>query len=462
MRSPAFRAAFLSIGFLLSAGLGGLCVRYFRPHPSVSIPAVNPQERMLSAPSPSAPDDPDRMLLEKVMQGFLEGSSPGEIAELLKSALHRRPREVMAMVFHELSVQDSLALLPMLAPDLAQLPDSVIQTALAEVRTQSELRLAWGEVMRCRIEQDLDSGLGLAKSAPHGADMESSFTALCLNSKGPEVLSELLRKGLPEEWALSGLKDVKVERGLDLVRQLDQHKQGKWSFQDYLWLLRKLPDTAKDGVEIFRFLAESPAWRRTISAERLGLLAGQISKVGLARQKELIASLPEGFAKGLVVQRIKEAVTDSKHFATAGNHKREETTAPAENAESVSAARNQILSEAQIKVAMAGEDDGKQALAWARSQTDEDVRGDALKSVMQALSSLRGPVGPVLAFEAETVTTESALFAGAVDQVLKDVGAREFNPQELSRLSKLAAPVKTALREQLIAKGNSLLAAQVQ
>jgi hypothetical protein len=71
-------------------------------------------------------------------------------------------------------------------------------------------------------------------------------------------------------------------------------------------------------------------------------------------------------------------------------------------------------------------------------------------------------VGPVLAFEAETVTTESALFAGAVDQVLKDVGAREFNPQELSRLSKLAAPVKTALREQLIAKGNSRLAAQVK
>ncbi len=462
MCSPVFRAAILSTGFLLSAGLGVLCARYFRPYPEASAAAINPQERMLPADLSVGTDDVDRKLWEQVMQGFLDGRSPEEIADLLRTALHRRPREVMAMIFHQLSVQDSLALLPLLAPDLARLPDSVIQTALAEVRTQSELRLAWGDVARCRIEQDLDSGLRLALTAPHGADMESSFVALCLNSRGSAVFSELLRKGLPEEWALSGLKDAKVERGLDLVRQLDQHKQGKWSFQDYLWLLRKLPDTAKDGVEIFRFLAESPAWRRTISAERLGLLAGQISKVGLARQKELIASLPEGFAKGLVVQRIKAAETDSKHFATAGNHKREETTAAAENAESVSAARNQILSEAQIKVAMAGEDEGKQALAWARSQTDEDVRGDALKSVMQALSSLRGPVGPVLAFEAETVTTESALFAGAVDQVLKDVGAREFNPQELSRLAKLAAPVKTALREHLTAKGNSLLAAQVK
>jgi hypothetical protein len=359
------------------------------------------------------------------------------VEEDLRRMIRTNPKVAMALLYHDLQVEDCMRLLPAAMEEIALKSDSVIEEALGQARTKTELKLSWELVVAARLKASAVSAASLAKNAPPMAGIVSHFAKDALAQYGVDVIAPLFANGLPFSWMAAGLREADLPGAMPVFEALDKSLGGNWTAGQALEFLSHLPKSAGDARQVMERLISGSGCRQGTQAEYRAA-AKELIKGNPEHLGSFLSLLPEGYLKRSLFTAVAETNPDKEVLAAAN--------IPLESASAIAAPVEQA---ATMKV-MRAKDGGEGALKWALDIADVSERDTALHMVLSQSGLVYGPLQPLklMARAEKTANTEEAM-DGAVRQVLTQLNGRQLTPDEITELRRMAAEGNGALQAAL-------------
>ena len=342
------------------------------------------RDTIQSIPEPTAPSttpqqvpiDSGRAIPAKLRQlvatGRIAELPTAELAADLRQWLSTNPNEAMAFVFHDLPAELSRSIIPELDDALAQLPDRAISSALASVRTEREMRLAWQSVLGARLNRSPESAIALARLAPPLSSAGRSLVDLAAVNGGAAGIMALVHAGADKSWLFPSratghfgpewLTKTRIASGRELLAALKKHYADQWTDGDTLQFASKLHGAAPDAPEVLRSVVEGTLLRMKPSDSY-----GFIRSMALSSPdalKIVLDTLPEGF------RRRKLALMATQLVSNATPEQRNAVAAILPPAESTTARRAPRQNDIELKAIMEPHSGAAYQIAASAPQED--------------------------------------------------------------------------------------------
>lgn len=289
----------------------------------------------------------------------------------LKIWLKADPQAAMAFVFHEVSPELSLELLPLLGEQLASLEDSSVTAALATVRTEKEMKLAWDAVMQARLATSPEAAVKLARLAPPLSGAVRRLVALAAASGGDAGVLALVDAGADKAWLFPSILDVRggpewlatanVKSSVGLLTALRQRYGPAWTDADTLRYASVVSGTAPDTAEVLKLVAGGTF--RTARASDITKFVRNLAVNSTEGLKVVFDNLPEGFQKRRLAQYALALPERDKHL-------RDEIAKVIPAVESATGARRPLASDIEMKLIAEPESGAAYAVAAAAPEED--------------------------------------------------------------------------------------------
>lgn len=322
------------------------------------------------------PSTPERAIPAKLRQlvatGRIAETPTAELAADLRRWLTTNPSEAMAFVFHDLPAELSLSIIPELGDALARLPDRDISCALASVRTEREMRLAWQAVLGARLNRSPESAIALARLAPPLSTAGRSLVDLAAVNGGASGIMALVHAGADKSWLFPSratghfgpewLTKIRIASGRELLAALKKHYADQWTDRDTLQLASKLHGAAPDAPEVLRSVVEGTLLNMKPNNSHAFIWSMALSSPDAL--KIVLDAMPEGF------RRRKLALMATQSLSTATPEQRNAVAAILPPAESTTARRAPRRNDIELKAIMEPQSGAAYQIAASAPQED--------------------------------------------------------------------------------------------
>lgn len=335
--------------------------------------------------------------VEEALRGF--GTAAGLDEAPLRAALltwmAADPEAACHFVFHELPAGLTLKLLPDLMAALAGQSDGRILQCLSGIRTQTELTEAWRLVIEGRMAKDGSDALELARTAPPGAKIAESYLGRVLQGKDAAGIQDLLKRGLPTEWVLRGLRDMELNgrqltdvSALALYRGFDAHFGGQWKKTDLINFLKALPPSA-DLAETYREVFKTDTGQRL----RPGDLRDIVFFTARRKPEEaarFLSALPEGYMGAAVRSMVQRSVLNDPRRNPEERGEMLKAVGRPESDQIVAGAKISDFEQTMCLVSVGNRKDGAAALTKFAGEPEFLENPDFAKSAMGSMKGILG------------------------------------------------------------------------